>query len=284
MSVSCKVIQDLLPLYYDNVCSPETNALVEEHLQTCQSCLKEYHKLQEKAAALPVPEKEKQKAEGIKKVKRILRRKHVITTLIAVLASLSLVVGGIVVAQAPLLHQSVNAVDFTIEEKEGVLTIDTSSPYGIYMTRVFCPDGAHPDDPQNGSILVLGSNHNLWTAFTRLFHPYSEPESVFRFECPITEEGWWKLHGEQAAVSKDIDKMLKEYPYLEDDPYFHSLEDAPTSPEEDWDFQHRGVRAVYYYEGYDGILLDASPEKAMDLLEKHGTLLWTAEDGVVYNP
>lgn len=286
MKVPCNVIRDLLPLYHDSVCSPETAALVEEHLKDCDACQEEFHKLQANLLPLPlpVPGKEEQKAEGIKKVKRILRRKHVITTLIAIVVSLSLVIGSIVVVQIPILHQSVKAVNFTIEEIEGVLTIDTSSPYGIYMTRVFCPDETHPEDPQNGSILVLGSNHNLWTAFTRLFHSSGEPESVFRFEWPITEEGWWKINGEQAAASKDIDKILEEYPHLENDPYLDYYESAPVSPEEDWDFQQRGVRAAYYYEGYDGTLVDAAPEKAMELLEKHGTLLWTAEDGVVYNP
>ena len=47
MNISCKVIQDLLPLYHDGVTSLETNALVEEHLQTCEACQEEFHKLQE---------------------------------------------------------------------------------------------------------------------------------------------------------------------------------------------------------------------------------------------
>ena len=38
MKVTCKVIQDLLPLYHDGVASPDTAALVEEHLQTCEAC------------------------------------------------------------------------------------------------------------------------------------------------------------------------------------------------------------------------------------------------------
>lgn len=36
--VSCDVIQDLLPLYYDHVCSADTKALVEEHLADCPDC------------------------------------------------------------------------------------------------------------------------------------------------------------------------------------------------------------------------------------------------------
>lgn len=38
MNVSCNVIEDLLPLYHDGVCSGDSRALVEEHLKTCEKC------------------------------------------------------------------------------------------------------------------------------------------------------------------------------------------------------------------------------------------------------
>ena len=41
MSMKCEVIRDLLPLYHDGVCSSESKALVEEHLENCSACQKE---------------------------------------------------------------------------------------------------------------------------------------------------------------------------------------------------------------------------------------------------
>lgn len=38
--ISCNVINDLLPLYYDGVCTQESRVLVEEHLKECPSCRK----------------------------------------------------------------------------------------------------------------------------------------------------------------------------------------------------------------------------------------------------
>ena len=32
------IVQDLLPLYHDGVCSDKSRAAVEEHLQTCEAC------------------------------------------------------------------------------------------------------------------------------------------------------------------------------------------------------------------------------------------------------
>ena len=38
MKMECEVIRDLLPLYADDVCSPASRALVDEHLNTCADC------------------------------------------------------------------------------------------------------------------------------------------------------------------------------------------------------------------------------------------------------
>lgn len=41
MKVHCNVIQDLLPLYHDGVCSRESRDFVETHLQSCECCRNE---------------------------------------------------------------------------------------------------------------------------------------------------------------------------------------------------------------------------------------------------
>ncbi len=38
MKISCEIIQDLLPLYYDGVCSQDTKQVVEAHLKDCEKC------------------------------------------------------------------------------------------------------------------------------------------------------------------------------------------------------------------------------------------------------
>lgn len=38
MRISCNVIEDLLPIYLDGVCSQETKDLIEEHLKECENC------------------------------------------------------------------------------------------------------------------------------------------------------------------------------------------------------------------------------------------------------
>ena len=38
MKTSCKIIEDLLPMYHDGICSEESAALIEEHLHECPNC------------------------------------------------------------------------------------------------------------------------------------------------------------------------------------------------------------------------------------------------------
>lgn len=38
MKYSCDMIRDVMPLYYDDVCSDQTKKIVKEHLQECDSC------------------------------------------------------------------------------------------------------------------------------------------------------------------------------------------------------------------------------------------------------
>lgn len=46
MKLPCKVIQDMLPMYYDGVCSQESRELVESHLSECQQCNRIYQDIQ----------------------------------------------------------------------------------------------------------------------------------------------------------------------------------------------------------------------------------------------
>lgn len=50
MNLPCKVIEDLLPLYHDGVCSEESKNLVEEHIATCAHCKDVLHSLKEETA------------------------------------------------------------------------------------------------------------------------------------------------------------------------------------------------------------------------------------------
>lgn len=62
MKLPCEIVQDLLPLYHDGVCSPESTASVEEHLRSCESCKQI---LQNICTEIEIPKLETAKAEPL---------------------------------------------------------------------------------------------------------------------------------------------------------------------------------------------------------------------------
>lgn len=74
---SCDVVQDLLPLYLDEVCSGESGKLVREHLQECEKCREMFRLLREDSAAELPPDGE----EVLKKTSYVLSRRAVYSAL-----------------------------------------------------------------------------------------------------------------------------------------------------------------------------------------------------------
>ena len=54
MKLSCKVIEDMLPIYCDGVCSGESAALIESHLKVCPQCSR---MLSDLRSEIEIPEK-----------------------------------------------------------------------------------------------------------------------------------------------------------------------------------------------------------------------------------
>lgn len=108
MKISCEIIEDLLPLYHDGVCSNESKVMVEEHLSECDSCKAELqamdgelpiahteHNLEEAAA---VKELSKKWKKGM--FKSLLEGILITVLVVALLALILFVVMGIKIIPA----------------------------------------------------------------------------------------------------------------------------------------------------------------------------------------
>lgn len=87
MKLSCSIIEDMLPMYYDRVCSRESDALVEEHLHECSHCSNVLAALRTQMA---LPENPIDDLKPLKKIQKRFRRVH-IRWLAAILTVLALV-------------------------------------------------------------------------------------------------------------------------------------------------------------------------------------------------
>lgn len=86
---NCSIIRDLLPLYADEVCSRESRALVNEHLQDCEFCRNALEQMS--ADMSPLVQEGESPEEGdpkkaLKRIKKILCRRYTIIILCAAVA------------------------------------------------------------------------------------------------------------------------------------------------------------------------------------------------------
>jgi hypothetical protein len=45
--ISCEIVKDVLPLYYDKICSDDSKRMIEEHLIQCDSCKSELKRIED---------------------------------------------------------------------------------------------------------------------------------------------------------------------------------------------------------------------------------------------
>ena len=72
MRLLCEVIEDLLALYHDDVCSEQTKEIVEEHLTQCDSCKEKLNLIEEE---LKLPKQDYEAVDTLKKIKKKVKIK-----------------------------------------------------------------------------------------------------------------------------------------------------------------------------------------------------------------
>lgn len=95
MNKTCSIVQDLLPLYEEDMLREETKEFVDGHLSKCAACRAELDAL--KADVTPAPVS----AQPLRDLKRQLRRKKLTAVLLAVTLVLTLATAGFAYLTAP---------------------------------------------------------------------------------------------------------------------------------------------------------------------------------------
>ena len=91
--LDCPIVRDLLPLYIDQVTSPETNQAVEDHLAGCPACRRERDAL---GADLPEPPlQESATTQQFGTMVRRMKRKETWKAALSVLLVFAVIAGGL---------------------------------------------------------------------------------------------------------------------------------------------------------------------------------------------
>jgi hypothetical protein len=180
--INCNVVRDLLPLYVDDVLTPDSAAIVETHLSQCPPCASELEALRKL-----VPEKKKSAHVLLKKSKRKLKR--IIALVVA--ACLLLTVGGIAWSQPLVLgyHERYfdeRALEYCVGEDGEMLR------FHVGTNRRFAPNfGPHmrmmgdiieEDGKQLYVVYITWWQSGLYAFLSRIFN--------VRLETNPQGEGW----------------------------------------------------------------------------------------------
>lgn len=95
MSKDCSIVQDLLPLYAEDMLREETKEFVNGHLSQCAVCRAELDALRADVKPQPVS------AQPLRELKKRLRRKKLTAVLLAVTLALTLATAGFAYLTAP---------------------------------------------------------------------------------------------------------------------------------------------------------------------------------------
>lgn len=151
MNKDCSIVQDLLPLYAENMLREETKEFVDGHLAQCAACRAELDAL--KADVKPAPVS----AQPLRDLKRQLRRKKLTAVLLAVALALTLATAGFAYLTAPQ-YLPYNAADWSVHEPDASLDAVLNGEEHICIEPLTPVSGTEVEsviDPDSGETVYI---------------------------------------------------------------------------------------------------------------------------------
>lgn len=151
MNKDCSIVQDLLPLYAENMLREETKEFVNGHLAQCAACRAELDAL--KADVKPAPVS----AQPLRDLKRQLRRKKLTAVLLAVALALTLATAGFAYLTAPQ-YLPYNAADWSVHEPDASLDAVLNGEEHICIEPLTPVSGTEVEsviDPDSGETVYI---------------------------------------------------------------------------------------------------------------------------------
>jgi hypothetical protein len=96
MKIGCQIIQDILPLYAENIASEETRAFIEEHLVECENCRSLLNGMKD-PSDIPIT----LSAAPLIYLKKKMFRKRLTTVLVTAAVVLAIAISGFVYLTTP---------------------------------------------------------------------------------------------------------------------------------------------------------------------------------------
>lgn len=231
MKLSCKVIEDMLPIYYDGVCSDESTTLVEEHLKECPQCSRVLADLH---TGINIPEKtvdDLKPLEGIqkkwKKSKWTYIRRGICITLAALLLVTAVLTGIWYFSYAKYWYQLTDVMDQPTKEDKFLSSSDyvlekNGYRFDVCLPIVLSDSGFVRVMDDDGLVMFLypetGGSYSFWLYITdqdnESYSVYLKSDMTPDFEnhpFPVRSESEkQKITQLLADKNEDVVSMLEE--------------------------------------------------------------------------
>lgn len=160
MKISCNIIRDLLPLYAEDLASEDTRLLVDEHLCGCDDCTKFLGSLK-KGTPLPV----EASPESLNKVKKIIRRRRVVSVMAALLTLITMASAVFTYLFTPFQLTKEQALDDFYVREDGAIVIDYS-PYVTGRSQTGLNRNWFINQHSTRFDVILGKNRpDMWSLY-----------------------------------------------------------------------------------------------------------------------
>lgn len=122
MKQECSIVRDLLPLYVENMVSPETAEFVRGHLAACETCQAEVQRLRQPPDVTPPTQEERPEA-PLRLLQRKLLLKRIQTALLAGAFVLVILLSAFAILSAPRYFPYTAQLLEVTQQADGSLTI-----------------------------------------------------------------------------------------------------------------------------------------------------------------
>lgn len=173
MNYPCNLIQDLLPLYHDGLCSKESVEIIEKHLSECTVCKEYLSTLDEADDIIIKPENdeyEMKKAESFQKVKKKMFRKQILIVILSVVILSALVgaaIGALRNTEQIIMYE--DNISVSMKDDSLVARLKGNFAYFKQIKRIETTAGG-----ENKSYLFFCLNSTKWDTITTNDEIFSE--------------------------------------------------------------------------------------------------------------
>ena len=175
--INCNVIQDILPLYIDDVVSDDTKELVEEHLQNCEICQRVYHETKadlENDMKISAQTKESShEANDLKSFRKFLKKRKIKTILLSIAATVVCFVAVFTFMNKHVTYISYKDAGITIVEDNKDEVKYKTNIKGNYRWRTSL-------DRETG-VMNINFEQSLWEKYVScIFYPYDHIHDILK--------------------------------------------------------------------------------------------------------